>query len=85
MRILVQMANASQTSTIDILSGLNSIPVAFLTLLLSNCFITDAACADTLSIAGALCTIADSHAQRQAEYVDSGKKLIPPQISPRDF
>ena len=32
------------------LSGLNSIPVAFLILLLSNLFVSDAALADTLSI-----------------------------------
>jgi hypothetical protein len=45
---------ALQISPIEVFNGLNSIPVAFLILVLSNLLVIEAAFAETLSIDGAL-------------------------------
>jgi hypothetical protein len=45
---------AWHTSLIEVFNGLNSIPIAFLILVLSNLLVTEAAFADTLSMDGAL-------------------------------
>ena len=69
--------NAAQTSFIDKLKGLNSIAIAFLILLLSKFLVIDAACADTLSSAGALLVMAAKKAApRQATSIIQGLASI---------
>src|ERR1051325_5526550 len=77
---------ASHTSLIEVFNGLNSMPVAFLILVLSNCLISEAALADTLSIEGARRVIAPaSTANRQASSINQGLASLDGALMPNPF